>query len=1744
MEENQDDPILEQLKENNEINNDGGEGTGTGSSARSAAKKATKEAAKKAAKAAVRVIAAGIRKVLIALLTNPYVLIPLIIIIISASAYFIIKDKFSNDSVQSSVKSIQQLVDSKHASGQPVDEQTKSLLEKFDVNRSFLTATIKDVNAIYENYIKELEDSDYTKSLENMKTMFGTDEVTLPELGFQSEPSQYSNPTGNTSDSQQTSTPTAPKVNVSGFLEVAKEKWQYIWKNNYSYDMSTQPPYTNGTMDCSAYVSWVLSAAGYDVGRLNTEGLKNQDWSKFGFEVIKVSENENVVSKLQPGDILVRSDGGGGYGHTNITVTVENGTVWSYDCGDDSNWRNSNGEPINATRFASGSGGGSNTRAGVIIRVVNSTSTSASSSSSNKISTSSKVNSSATTDKYPTDSTYVLPSQKRELYKHMLMTEKYNFNMINWKLYKAQGTGASRVLPSAPSDDIEYTVEPALGLRVPKSDEKTVDYFVQLVEPYLQSNLFPISMYNLTIASDTNAKKNEESSKNANFAYAIINEAYSDITMNIYEIEHYTENWSHEEWDLSQGSLQGSVQCLRLPNNLDSICRENKENITVTNDEVLEAYFKDQGKNIEEVTEIDKSWALGFLNLNGGMSTYTAKAKENKCSQYSYNEFAKSTNNILKISENYAYYMKAKQLCTALNVDISQVNYTYSNCSVAGDYEPNEETASIIKSNEKTEDKLDSTISEKDVEYKPYRVKAFDVVLEYEYNFQVYNTSNNPDSVSTSTTNLPNEITKEDVISENPTYVEQAKQMDCPNEGDSCDGKFTTNVGTYEEKINRRRINTTKNWNDKLTASPNNFSHRKYNIDDVVEFIAKKQNKQVSEVKLSDRAKKYYDNLDSEEKLNRIDFINAVPEIYNSYISDSSTFDKNIAIKQSDLEYSYSVLIRRFKEIQKDQILPYIYGQTLGLNLKYAFNGNANANCSDAANNAALNGGYAWPLPSNHYVSALFGYTELYSSTHEGIDIWASKDSAAQKSGVEVIAAKDGTVYIAKDDGIPSNTSLGGGYGNHIIIKHSDGKYTLYGHLETGTFKVSAGDVVKAGQVIANVGSSGNSSGWHLHFNISNEPYSSCEDPLLYYNVEPTSSKYPEYSKLQKATVTDFNAYKFVSVKGAGGGPSSLDGFLFIGDQKLNSIESDITKLASGITAIGVTNSNQTQWIDVIKKSSGTIVSEQVTLPQDPLGISINLGFNEIQNQTKMDELLDAVVQKYPGKKIYVNSVCPVGTEYKTINASVMNGYIKSFNQHLEEKCNSNSDLIYIDISRGLIDASGYLKAEYTTNGTELKSGDAQKLLVNNIKSGIMANGDTSSLGSEVTNVYSVAADMKTVDGVGTQTNTDAFKDFKSKYWSYITKWADAYELDPYLILAILSHESGNGMVNGQVIDENYHDYRTSEGGSDVYGILQKTVWNSNGEDNNIKDKYGNSIGHIIYDDGDSGRVGPDELLGNIDLQIRLCCAIVKDGFTKQDNITLSAIKAYNCGPNIKYSESDSRNFAYVQRVAAKYDIESSGSYSASLSNCIDNYSSLKDEESIEISGSFVGEGTISGNDGNNTGYFTNAGGTKYHTYNQSAYGPFWTNNGCGPTCCSIVLSGLKGEKQNEFTPPTIFTLTGYTNFENDLIPLLSKYNIKTDHYFYNKTRNGNYNGNLITSDDKKFIIDQLSKGYPVIAYMKPGGTYNGCNYTGHFITLLGVKENADVYVADPGGKNRDSWINIDKLIKEGLITNYLICKK
>ncbi len=113
---------------------------------------------------------------------------------------------------------------------------------------------------------------------------------------------------------------------------------------------------------------------------------------------------------------------------------------------------------------------------------------------------------------------------------------------------------------------------------------------------------------------------------------------------------------------------------------------------------------------------------------------------------------------------------------------------------------------------------------------------------------------------------------------------------------------------------------------------------------------------------------------------------------------------------------------------------------------------------------------FKWPCPSSSRITSGFGSrtspTKGASSNHQGIDISAS-------TGAAIVAAASGTVVVS---------TYSYSAGNYVMISHGGGIYTVYMHCSK--LLVSEGDTVKQGQTIAKVGSTGYSTGSHLHFGI------------------------------------------------------------------------------------------------------------------------------------------------------------------------------------------------------------------------------------------------------------------------------------------------------------------------------------------------------------------------------------------------------------------------------------------------------------------------------------------------------------------------------------------------------------------------------------------------------------------------------------------------------------------------------------
>ncbi|MBM7687679.1 peptidase M23 [Enterococcus ureilyticus] len=131
-------------------------------------------------------------------------------------------------------------------------------------------------------------------------------------------------------------------------------------------------------------------------------------------------------------------------------------------------------------------------------------------------------------------------------------------------------------------------------------------------------------------------------------------------------------------------------------------------------------------------------------------------------------------------------------------------------------------------------------------------------------------------------------------------------------------------------------------------------------------------------------------------------------------------------------------------------------------------------------------GGWSAPVASMSITSGFGGRedpTGISGSFHDGIDFGGA-------SGTPIMAARSGEVVSA---------NYGGMAGNHVVIKHDNGYYSYYLHMSS--LSVAAGQNVSAGQTLGGMGTTGNSTGVHLHFSISTSLWGGFVNPAPFLGL-------------------------------------------------------------------------------------------------------------------------------------------------------------------------------------------------------------------------------------------------------------------------------------------------------------------------------------------------------------------------------------------------------------------------------------------------------------------------------------------------------------------------------------------------------------------------------------------------------------------------------------------------------------------
>lgn len=259
-------------------------------------------------------------------------------------------------------------------------------------------------------------------------------------------------------------------------------------------------------------------------------------------------------------------------------------------------------------------------------------------------------------------------------------------------------------------------------------------------------------------------------------------------------------------------------------------------------------------------------------------------------------------------------------------------------------------------------------------------------------------------------------------------------------------------------------------------------------------------------------------NQDNEEQTNNISENNSNIENNNIVVDDNNVIDEqksnsnkkgmvNLALRKMPLKWKIILIIVILGILLSAVFIIILIAPLMELDIIEKISTGNNRSSLSNYSQTSSNISYWWPIgssetrtengvtyadgePVGYVVTSEFGIrNDPYAgnkASHSGLDI---APLSGDYGTVNVIAAKSGTVIRVNNDPTCESNSLnescnGSGYGNYVEIEHQDGNTTLYGHMHKNTITVSVGDIVDQGQVIGKVGSSGRSTGMHLHFEV------------------------------------------------------------------------------------------------------------------------------------------------------------------------------------------------------------------------------------------------------------------------------------------------------------------------------------------------------------------------------------------------------------------------------------------------------------------------------------------------------------------------------------------------------------------------------------------------------------------------------------------------------------------------------------
>ncbi len=401
-------------------------------------------------------------------------------------------------------------------------------------------------------------------------------------------------------------------------------------------------------------------------------------------------------------------------------------------------------------------------------------------------------------------------NEKLPIYKHILLTEKYNFNNIVWKVYGHSYNGEE--IKDINTGNIKMKEDKDLGITYPEKGNNESDYkldkFTDLVYPYLQTWYIPLAFLSASTTTGT-----EDTANNPQFSYNIIKEAYSKIVINRYEIQKETVKTYYTEIDKVTKHNKITVQV-----NKKTVTTKTKDEDgnTVGNESSSVTYLVAPlavGTNYSQDLTSAQRFSQVTDNTEHQNSRYDENKKEDPTKETFVND-SKSTTSKYYISEAKTFDLKV----------INEFNYTkYNEQDVENRVNPK---------SQKIDDDYTYTEPSENTQNKSIISIAPDAI----------NGEGNSNISSLFSSKIPNNrftfTQKEELNSDNKyentsSTTENAVTTTITTTVEPY-AIYEINIDPFVEYENGVKHNVTRQWEDELSQTKSTNSA--YTIDDLIEF--------------------------------------------------------------------------------------------------------------------------------------------------------------------------------------------------------------------------------------------------------------------------------------------------------------------------------------------------------------------------------------------------------------------------------------------------------------------------------------------------------------------------------------------------------------------------------------------------------------------------------------------------------------------------------------------------------------------------------------------------------------------------------------------------------------------------------------------------------------------------------------------------------------------------------------------